>query len=216
MIKILEEKNLFFQNDPTFLKYFDDKKKSKKEKKKFEELTVLLQEFGNKVYKGKACDEAILPPEYRSVGYLDHYGYYVITDADRGYRNVTALGEDTKEAFQNLIIDILFTHSIKEEVKKRPQLQQNYTKRFKGREYFGCLYYAENALDQWNKYYKGKIPKKIITYYEDYLNSIWWTEENDIVWDFQPSTKQFDIKKPEKKKKIEKKKKGHAVLKGAA
>ena len=69
--------------------------------------------------------------------------------------------------------------------------------------YFQCLYFAEYALDNWNKYYDGNIPEKIIKYYENYLNNIWWSIEQSVIWTYNLETKKFDYTKKEKVRKRE-------------
>lgn len=199
MLEYIKEKNTFFQNDIVFKKYFSERKQSKMEKKKLKEFKMLIKDFCKKVYGDDNYNSFLI--NYASIGYLEDYGYYTITDADRGYCDVFNFGENINEAFKNIIIDVLFNHSINYEFENREILEQDFIKRF-DIEYFGCLYFAENSLKHWNKYYDGNIPDNIINYYENYLNSIWWSEENNINWSFNLDTKKFNYKINTKIKKI--------------
>lgn len=201
MIEELKGEDLFFQDDEIFKKYFCNKEKTTIEHEKGEALANLIKDFCTKLYNEKMRNYQFLPSGYITYNYLENYGYYFITDADRGWRSVINLGEDTNRAFILLVSDILFVHSMYYELENREKLQADFKNRFGDIEYFGCLYYAEIAFQEWLKYYNDNVPIEIINYYEDYLNSVWWSKENNLNWKYNPNTKLFDCHTIEKTKK---------------
>lgn len=200
MIKELEGKKIFSQEDVVFKKYFCNRKQNDFEEKKLEELSVLINDFCKKVFGKDNFDFSSVI--YTVVSYLENYGYYAISDIDRGHMEIFNFGEDLDKAFKNIIINVLFIYSINYEFENRKKLENDFIHRFDNIEYFGCLYFAEDSIKYWNKYYDSNIPDDIINYYENYLNDIYLSKENNISWDFDSDKKLFNCKKQAKVKKL--------------
>ena len=182
MIEELKDKKLLFQDDKLFKKYFSERKETEFEKSKYKELYNMISTFYKKVYGDDNYKYFLI--DYLSIGYLEDYGYYATTDADRGYRNIINLGEKLEDAFVNLVGDALFTYAIVFEWTNRRELVRDYISRFGNTEYNQSLSFAEYALNQWSKYYDGNIPNNIIKLYEEYLNSILLDDKGKRNWIF--------------------------------
>ena len=182
MIEELRDKKLLFQDDKLFKKYFSERKETEFEKNKCEELSNMISTFYKKVYGDDNYKYFLI--DYLSIGYLEDYGYYATTDADRGFRNIINLGEKLEDAFVNFVIDALFSYAVDFECTNRENLKQDYISRFGNTEYNQSLYFAEYALNQWSKYYDGNIPNNIIKLYEEYLNSILLDDIGKTNWKF--------------------------------
>lgn len=128
MIEELKDKKHLFQDDKLFKKYFSERKETEFEKSKYEELYNMISTFYKKVYGDDNYKYFLI--DYLSIGYLEDYGYYATTDADRGYRNIINLGEKLEDAFVNLVGDALFTYAIVFEWTNRRELVRDYISRF--------------------------------------------------------------------------------------
>ena len=173
MIKELENHNLsFFQDDPLYLKYFRNRKFNKNELKKTKKLYKKIDKFCEKtdVYYIYGLD----------LGYMDDFGYYQITDADRGNYDVWHLGENENEVFIKIINDILFSVFNSIEVHNRKVVEEEYHKRFGDIEYDWLLFPREMALYKWKEYYDGNLPEELIKMYEEKANGTWWNKEYNI------------------------------------
>lgn len=182
MIEDLKEKKRLFQGDELFRKYFSKRKETEVEKSKYEELSNMISKFYKKVSGDDNYKDFLI--YYLSIGYLEDYGYYATTDADRGDRNIIYLGEKLEDAFVNFVIDALFSYAVDFECTNRENLKKDYLNRFGNMEYNQCLYFAEYALNQWSKYYDSNIPNNIIRIYENYLNSILLDDIGKTNWKF--------------------------------
>ena len=198
MIEELKDKKLLFQDDELFKKYFSERKETEVEKSKYEELSSMIGNFYKKVYGDDNYKYFLI--DYLSIGYLEDYGYYATTDADRGYRNIINLGEKLEDAFVNLVGDALFTYAIVFEWTNRRELVRDYISRFGNTEYNQSLSFAEYALNQWSKYYDGNIPNNIIKLYEEYLNSILLDDRGKTNWKFNIEQGLFTYKDNKDKK----------------
>ena len=182
MLKELKEKKCLFEGDELYIKYFSRRKETEFEKNKYEELSNVINGFYQKVYGDDNYKDFLI--YYLSIGYLEDYGYYAITDADRGYKNIINLGEKVDDAFINLVCDALGSYAVDFECTNRDKLKKDFANRFGDMEYFHCLYYAEYELNQWSKYYNGNIPNNIIEKYEKYLNSILLGDIGKTNWQY--------------------------------
>ena len=198
MIEELKDKKLLFQDDKLFKKYFSERKETEFEKSKYEELYNMISTFYKKVYGDDNYKYFLI--DYLSIGYLEDYGYYATTDADRGYRNIINLGGKLEDAFVNLVGDALFTYAIVFEWTNRRELVRDYISRFGNTEYNQSLSFAEYALNQWSKYYDGNIPNNIIKLYEEYLNSILLDDKGKRNWIFDIEQGLFTYKDNKDKK----------------
>ena len=213
MIKELEDKYEFYPGDPLLDKYFFNVKPTKNEMKKMKEVYKYVKKFIQKTKLSK--DLSYKPYALISPSYLDNYGYYELVDVDRGYFDLIPLGENIQEVINYSINKMLSMLSHDYEFKNRQRLNKEFAERFEdfnfkplynldSNRYFSCLHFAEYAIDKWDKYYNGNLPDEIVIYYENYLNNIWWTKEQHVVWNYDKVNKKFNCKKNVKIKKLEK------------
>ena len=158
----------------------------------------MINGFYQKVYGDDNYNAFLI--YYLSIGYLEDYGYYATTDADRGCKNIINLGEKVDDAFVSFINDSLFSYAVDFECTNRDKLKKDFANRFGDMEYFHCLYYAEYELNQWSKYYDGNIPNNIIEEYEKYLNSILLDDKGKRNWIFDIEQGLFTYKDNKDKK----------------
>lgn len=192
MIAELENQSEFYYTDELFKKYFLERKLTENEQQKKEELFQLINNFINKVYSEELSFQEFISTGYVSVSYLNDFGYYIVSDRDRGHYEVINYGEDTFIAFQKIITEFLFSHSFNYEMNNREQLKHDYKIRF-NKEYNQCLSFTEYCLNKWNIYFDNNIPNEIINYYEKYLNSVNY-EQPDKIWIYNIETKSFNLK----------------------
>lgn len=211
MIKELAKKDEFFYSDPVFRKYFVDRKKTEFEKSKELEVYNMVFDFLKKTFNisGDNFKNLIYRMGYFSFGaYLEDYGFYSLSDADRGYYDIEYYGEDINIAFYKLVDDILFDYAHDNERDNRKKYMSDFDTRFdvKGNKYFSSLYETEYIIDKWDKYYEGNIPEYIIAYYEEQINDFVWSQENNTYWKYNRETKKFEPtkKKYNKVRKLEK------------
>ena len=102
---------------------------------------------------------------YEIFGYLDNYGYYVISNipGDRGPFSID-YGTDIDEAFMR-IIDEYIIRNFKEESNNN-NLENFFQEESEER----WVAYYNYYLDKWKKYYDGIIPERIIEFYQDKIN----------------------------------------------
>lgn len=190
MVKELEGKNEFYYLDPTYIKYFVTKKKTLGEQEKLITMRHLIWDFTNKVF-GENTNLFTLSG-YR-IGYLENFGYYLISKGDRGFYNIDNFGLDEKTAFQKIISELLLPLALDFEQQNRRQLQENFAQRFSSLnlEYHPDLYFAEYALNLLRKYYVDKIPADIILTYENDLNK----NNPQLIWQYNLQTHEFTCTK---------------------
>ena len=199
MIKELEGRYRFFQDDP-IRKYFFDRKATENEIQKMDDLAIKIEEFAKKV----DLDDY----DFKFAGYLDNYGYYILFDEDRGWYGLMPLGEDIEEAFSNCISISLSYISHYYELKNRDELQKNFNSRFSNmgfviketdeyilEDYCPLFYDHEYELSVYDKYYDGNIPTEIIERYTNSLNNFWWSKEQGVKWEYDYNTKRFNCSK---------------------
>ena len=178
----------YFQTDEE-LKLFWNKNYNAKEQEKIDKLEALIKNFQQKVFPQ---EKSIIPSGTVAHGYLENYGYYIITDADRGYYDVYNYGLDLDIAFKSMITDILFSWAINHEFNNRPNLKIDFYNRFStffDNTYEPCFYFAEYCLEKWQIYYDGVVPADIINYYENYLNSL--EIKKNVVWRYDEDTQKL-------------------------
>lgn len=213
MIKELEDKYEFYPGDPLLDKYFFNVKLTKNEMKKMKEVYKYVKKFIQKTKLSK--DLSYKPYALISPSYLDNYGYYELIDVDRGYFDLIPLGEDGDKVISYSIYKMLSMLSHDYEFKSRKELEIDFNNRFgnfnfmplydlESNRYFQCLYFAEYAIDKWNMFFDDNIPGQIIKHYEDYLNNIWWSKEQGVIWKYDIDNKKFDCQKNVKVRKLEK------------
>ena len=213
MIKELEDKYEFHPGDPLLNKYFFNVKPTKNEMKKMNEVYKYVKKFIKKTELNR--DLSYKPYALISPSYLDNYGYYELIDVDRGNFDLIPLGEDVNKVISYSIYKMLSMLSHDYELKNREKLNKEFDERFSkfnfkplygldSNRYFGCLHFAEYAIDKWNIFFDNNIPSEIIKYYEDYLNNIWWSKQQGVVWKYDNDNKVFNCQKNEMIKKIKK------------
>lgn len=193
MIKELSGKKQLYYDDKLFKKYFSEKIPTDNEEEKKEEFKNLLDEFCLKVYRMDSNAWGFFPHGF-IFGYLEDFGYYILTVGDRGYYNLDNYGEDIEEAFKNIVTEILSVYAMDYEFENRKSLKEDFSNRFGNMEYSGCIYFAENALQIWDLFYDGNIPKEIVDFYDDYLNRVCGDDANVMIWKFNTATKSFEYK----------------------
>lgn len=197
MIKELNGKYKFFQDDPLLEKYFFDKELTENERKKCSELYELVNNFCKKVYGKKSS--------YIGICYLDNYGYYELKDIDRGWFDLMPLGEDVNKVALYAVDEILFKNGFRYELENRERLKQEFDERFKDLSFepnrgFHILHVTEYILSKWEIYYDGKLPEEIINKNESYMNNLWWTKEHHGKWEYDINTKKINFIKDKVKK----------------
>lgn len=177
MIKELENITLLPSNSPLLTKYFFKRKKNRKTILKEELMKRKLITFYHKVYHEDNY--------YQPFNYLDNYGYYRLKPLKQGkYYHVYNYGENINKAFIELIKDDLWGESNAYESDYHGSLVQR----------------IEYILDKWDKYYNGKLPEEIISYYENYLNNNQWTKDQNVIWTYDKETKKITCQKIQTKK----------------
>ena len=210
MIKELIDKEEFYYSDPVFRKYFVDRKKTEFEESKELELYNMVFDFFKKTFSisDDNFKNLIYRMEYFSFGaYLDNYGFYSLSDADRGYYDVEYYGDDINVAFYRLVDDILFDYANEDERNNHKRFIDDYNRRFdnsttNNQKYFSSLYVIEYIISKWNIYFDGNVPEYIISYYEECMNDSVWSQENRINWNYNKETNQFDWERKHKTKKL--------------
>ena len=194
-------------------KYFFNHKQTKNERKKCKDLYNMFKYFTKKVYGEN--EDIFSYNEW--FGYLDEYGYYILVDGDPGkcLPYLENYGIDKDIAFYQIISRFLDLNSHYYEFNNRSELEKDFVNRFgefdfkplyglERNRYFGCNYFAEYAMDKWDKYYDGSVPEKIIEDYEKYLNDIWWSKEQGVMWNYDINNKKFNCQRNQKIKKLTK------------
>ena len=185
-----------------------NEKLTDEEDQKIETLYKKMDEFTKKVFQ-EEYDNTIR--RYTVVmGYKKGLGYYTITDADRGYLGLDVLTNDDDKAFYLNVSDLLFENANKLELENREEVKREFNKEFgyldNGTEEFENFSYIhfvkQYELDALNKYYDGNIPDKFIEYILWHMNTMWFAEAADIVWEYDNETKKLVAKKKGKTKKI--------------
>lgn len=187
----------YFQNDKEYLTLFRDKKYNAKEQEELNKLKALFKNFHQKVFPS---EKGIIPSGTVAHGYLENFGYYVITNADRGNYDVFNYGLDLDIAFKSIISDILFSWAINFEFANRQELEVDFSNRFSTffDTYEPCFYFAEYSLEKWKIYYDDMVPIDIINYYENYLNSL--KLKDNMIWRYDEDTKKLKCEKIRVKK----------------
>lgn len=144
MIEELEEKNSFYYLDPIYVKYFVTKKITLGEQEKLEKMRKKINQFTQKVFDENTN---LFTQSGYHIGYMENFGYYLLSTGDRGYYNIDNFGLDDEVVFKKLISELLFAPAIDFEQKNRHQLQENFRQRFflLNLEYSHSLYFAEYA-----------------------------------------------------------------------
>ena len=197
MINELKGKKSFYYTNKLFIKYFSNRIETENEKEKVEAITNLIDEFCLKVVGTDAKDCGFTYDIH--IGYLENYGYYFLTDADRGYYDISHFGLNLNKAFKKMLIELLYGYAIDYEVENRKNLTKDFENRFgKNIEYNQCFYFALSSMQALNTYYDGDIPHDIVTYYENYLNKVFNEDKENKTWSYNPNTKTFELKEIEK------------------
>ena len=195
MLRNIEREYCLFYTDPFLKENIFKKSLSNNEIEKYNELYTMISDFYKKVYNQVYRDNY-----YGGfMGYLDNYGYYEITDADRGDYNLSFLGEDVYNAALYIIDNIISLYGVRYE--EDNQFKENYPNRFSdpNLEVFNnALYNSEYILSKWYKYFDGNIPSNIIKKYEEYMTNLWMSKELSIEWEYDANTQQFNYVKNKK------------------
>ena len=147
--------------------------KSPNELAKEQELNAKVLDFYKKVYNQNAQKLSITNFDFdlHSYGYIDNSGYYLIIYDSFNYYLVSHYGDNVDEIFTDIvkniinkkyrIIDFQNHHIIKKEGHRRfPKIRNSES-----------IIYIEYILNQWHKFYDGKIPERIMKRYKNYINS---------------------------------------------
>ena len=189
---------VFHEDSPQFIKYFREHQRNAHEEKKVKELSSLILSFYQKVFTEKTT--AIKPSQFffdvANCGYLedDNCGYYTIHENDWHKYVVISYGEDIDGVFLDVANEIINLKADNKLYKHRKEINNSLKKRFKNINNYEDIFYAEYALNKWDKYFDGNIPKRIIAYYEFMLNMY----NNSFKYD--PLKKEIVIKHAKKRK----------------
>ncbi len=173
-------------------------KLSEEENEKSQELMLKLNDFLLKTSGEENLGLINLSGE-RDIYYAENLGYISVTNYDKDDVDVYGYGKTLDEAFLKLAINLEFTISQKYELDHRDELKKQYSERFlngsSSDEYYGPLFFAELALQDFRKYYGDNIPKELISYYENYLKEVL---KSDYKYDYETNS----LVKPNEKQNI--------------
>ena len=204
MISELHNKDFFYKENPTFIKYFYKRIRNENELIKEIQLSRLILKFYQKVYdeKQKVINRDIFDYDFFNYGYIEDYGYYTINDGNNGYYIVICYGEDINKAFINIVESIINKNAKESEIKNHREIKRIYKKRFGSPKNYKELYYTNYALSKWNKFYDGNIPNQIV---DMYLNKLDSSLKNDITSvNYDKCNNQLLVNKAVKTKKLKK------------
>ena len=187
MIRELHNKDLFYKENDTFIKYFLRRIRNENELTREIQLSRMILKFYQKVFnkEQRIITRDIFDYDFFNYGYIDDYGYYTIHDGGNGYYTVICYGEDINKAFINACQSIIDKNAKEEEIKNHREIKKIYKNRF-GRKYQE-LYFTNYALSKWNDFYEGNIPNEIIN---NYLNEL---ANNHIDSSYDKSTHELSV-----------------------
>ena len=203
MIQELIGKKEFYFTDPLFDKYFMSREETRLEEEKRNKLRKMIDDFFKKVYNLSQVDiDNMLDFDYHYVlgAYLENYGFYSISDADRGHYDIERYGEDINIAFHRIIDDLLWDNIDDKKFQNSEQVKEkirNYFPNFLDRD-IDILCVTLIIIDAWNRYYDGNISEDIVTYYEHKLNDIAMIYGNGAKFVYNKETKRFDFNSKDK------------------
>ena len=157
MLKEYETYNLFNLNDYEFRSNFVERLPNSKELDKNIKMQDLIEEFSLKVYGKKN----ILVKEIIGIDYIDSLGYCMLIKNQDNY-TIIRFSKDPLIAFKEIIINILYRKGVEFEKANRDN----------DREYDSNLFIIEYSIEKWCIYYDNKLPKDIINYYKNKLDSL--------------------------------------------
>ncbi len=194
MISELNNKDLFYKENDTFIKYFLRRIRNENELTREIQLSSMILKFYQKVFvkDQKVINRDIFDYNFFNYGYIDNYGYYTIHDGENGYYIVTCYGEDINKAFINICQSIIDKNAKDEEKQNHREIKKIYKNRF-GKKYQE-LYFTNYALSKWNDFYDGNIPSEII---DIYLNEL---ANNNIDSSYNTNTHELSVNKTLTKK----------------
>ena len=187
MISELHNKDLFYRENDTFIKYFCRRIRNENELIREIQLSRMVLKFYQKVFskEQKIINRDIFDYDFFNYGYIDDYGYYTIHDGGNGYYTVICYGEDINKAFINACQSIIDKNAKEEEIRNHREIRKIYKNRF-GRKYKE-LYFINYALSKWNDFFDGNIPSEIINIY---LNEL---ENNHISSKYNINTHEISV-----------------------
>ena len=154
MLKEYETYNLFNLNDYEFRSNFVERLPNSKELDKNIKMQDLIEEFSLKVYGKKN----ILVKDIIGIDYIDRLGYCMLIKNQDNY-TIIRFSKDPLIAFKEIIINVLYR--IGYEKLNRDNLIDD-----------SNLSIIEYSLEKWCIYYDNKLPKDIINYYNNKLDSL--------------------------------------------
>ena len=186
MLKEYESYEIVNVSDIEFRRKFVERLPNDKELDKAIKIHNLIEDFSMKVYKER--ENKFLPKKIIGIDYIENLGYCMLIQNQSDY-SVIKFSKDPIIAFKEIIINILIRIGIEYEKLNRDKLREDYQERFNDLEYNSNLYIVEYSLDKWLIYYDYKVPKDIISYYEDYLK-----RATNLEWIFDIDSYKFKIK----------------------
>lgn len=162
----------FDESSDLYKKYFL-KEKSPAEENEERILELLFNEFDVSLFhkSGEASFKNILGN--KTFGYLEGYGYYVLTHKLIGKTKYAILHKykDKIELFDTEVNNYLYNRFRIEEEKLRGNDRFNYHIQDLGIDYFKEYYIYSRMLESYVKYYDGNVPSDIIDRLLDRLNN---------------------------------------------
>lgn len=201
MIDELHNKDLFYKENDTFIKYFCQRIRTENELTREIQLSRMVRKFYQKVFNKEQniINRDIFDYDFFNYGYIEDYGYYTINDGGNGYYTVTCYEEDINKAFINICQSIIDKNAKYEEKKNHREIKKIYKNRYGKSKNYQELFLTNYALAKWNEYYDGSIPEEIV---DMYLNRLNINENNKL--DYDLSNEELIVNQKAKTRKLKK------------
>ena len=171
----------FHQRSDAYKKYVEHENPTKEEELKSKLFICKIKDFNNKVLN---MDFRDICSFYRKFGYISNEGYYTVIDYERGRYVVMLLGNDINQAFQYLIVNILFqTYEISEEEKATIHLKHSIFDDFIADDCCNnAMIEAEFVLSVWKKYISDNPVENdnVTKYIENMTNEYYLIKDLDV------------------------------------
>lgn len=195
MIKELANRDLFHKDSEVLKKYFINKERTATEIEKIDQLSKLVVSFYQKVYDSKThnVNYSMFDFDFRTYGYLEDYGYYIIDYDMKNYYFIQHL-EDIHDAFIAVARRIMYkkyeehVHVNHKEIKKNLKTRSNDIKSF------SAIYQYEYELSKWSKYFDGEVPQALIDMYNKLANMTYYASSQKLSFEYDELQKIFQAK----------------------
>lgn len=205
-----EIKNILFlhKDSEKFKTQFCNHVSNENEKSKERELSQKVLNFYQKVYDNNAksikCD--YFDYDFSGYGYIDNFGYYIVSYDGWGYYYVICYEEQTDKAFVNIVQSILTKKRDTYLQDNKKSIKKEYRERFNNKQCSQFAFEFEYDLDKWNKFYDGNIPDDLMQIYQrriDFFND-YSIYSNNKMLEYDKSTNKIIEKNISKTRKLTK------------